>query len=233
MAKELIAADISKERGIVVLSDLDHRPEVDDRVEFVQGDPTRNESLIRAGVPKADSVIVLTDLTLGSSQADAQALMIVLAVESLNRDVHTCVQVMDSANRIHLENAHADEIVCLDQMGGSLVVASALNHGVARVVTELLTFNKGSEFYRYDWQLSDSLVGKEYAEAVELLAERRIILVGFETDYSEELPKQMAGDTISRLPEVKRAVIVNPQREYKIRQGDALFIIAEAEPAQL
>jgi voltage-gated potassium channel len=231
--RELMSANVKQERGIVILADIESRPSVDDRVEFIKGDPSQNESLIRAGVLRAYSVIVLTDFTKGANAADAQALMIVLAVESLNRKVHTCVQLMSSANRIHLENAHADEIICLDQMGGSLVVASAINPGVASLVADLLSFNKGSEFYRYDKPLSGALVGKEFTEAVQLLAQRKMILLGFETDYSEELQQQLSGDVINKLPEADRAVIVNPQSIYKIRQGDALFIIAESEPTQL
>ena len=233
ITQELLSADIKTQRGIVVLANLEERPEIDDNIEFIKGDPSRRESLIRAGVMRADSVIVLTELTKNPSTADAQALMIVLAVETLNRDVYTCVQIMDSTNRIHLENAHADEIICLDQMGGSLMVSSALNHGVAYLVTELLSFNKGSEFYRYDKHIPDDLVGKEYAEVVASLSEKRMLLLGFETDYSKELARQMKDDVIHKLPEVDRAVIVNPSSHYKLQQGDALFIVAEEEPDEI
>lgn len=231
--KELMLANVKQQRGIVILADIDQRPSVDDSVELINGDPSQTESLVRAGVSRAHSVIVLTDFTKGANEADAQALMIVLAVESLNREVHTCVQIINSANRIHLENAHADEIICLDQMGGSLVVASAMNPGVSRLVAELLSFNKGSEFYRYDKPLSDALVGKEFTEAVRSLAQQKMILLGFETEYSEKLKQQLSNDVIIKLPEVNRAFILNPQSKYKIRQDDALFIIAESEPAQL
>lgn len=35
-------------------------------------------------------------------------------------------------------------------MGGDLVVASALNQGISQIIDELLSFNQGSEFYRYN-----------------------------------------------------------------------------------
>jgi len=176
---------------------------------------------------------VLTDLTKGANEADAEALMVVLAVESLNRDVHTCVQIVNSANRVHLERAHADEIICLDQVGGSLAVASALNHGVSRIVSELLTFDVGSEFYRYDGHISDKLVGKGFTEAVQVLAQQHVILLAVETDYSEELLQQLSADVVYSLPEEDRVMMVNPQSRYEIRQGDALFVIAESEPRKL
>jgi len=233
IVKELLSASEKRHRDIVILTDSDKRPLKDDRVEFINGDPSQNENLVRAGIERADSAIVLTDLTKSANEADAEALMVVLAVESLNREVHTCVQIMNSANRAHLERAHADEIICLDQIGGSLVVASALNHGVSCIVAELLSFNTGSEFYRYDLPLSNRLVGKEFTEAVQVLAQQRLILVAVETDYSEELLKQLSADVVYKLPEKNRAMVVNPQSRYRVRQGDALFVIAESEPTQL
>ncbi len=233
VVKELLAATVKQQRGIVILTDSNKRPVADERVEFIQGDPSQDESLIRAGVERADSVIVLSDCTKGANDADAEALMVVLAVESLNRKVHTCVQLMNSANRVHLEHAHADEIICLDQMGGSLLVASALNHGVSRIVAELLTFDRGSEFYRYDRHLSEALAGKEFTQAVQELAQRHILLLAVETDYTEELQQQLSADIVYKLPEVDRAMIINPQSGYQIHQGDALFLVAESEPVNL
>jgi len=90
---ELFSADIRQHRGVVVLNDSEMRPFKDERVEFIKGDPSQDKDLVRAGVMKADSVIVLTDLTKGANEADAEALMVVLAVESLNPKVHTCAQI--------------------------------------------------------------------------------------------------------------------------------------------
>jgi voltage-gated potassium channel len=230
---ELLKADTQKQRGIVIVHDSEERPVKDERVEFIRGDPSQDENLKRAGVMRADSVIVLTDCHKGANDADAEALMIVLAVESLNRKVHTCVQIMNSANRMHLERAHADEIICLDQLGGSLAVASALNHGVSHIVSELLSFNLGSEFYRYDRSISSKLVGKEFNEAARKLAQQRIVLLAVETDYSKAILNQFSSDVVYKLPEEKRVMVVNPQSRYKIQQGDALFVIAESEPSEL
>jgi voltage-gated potassium channel Kch len=230
---ELLKSGAKSHREIVILANCDQRPVKNERVDFVKGDPTQDEDLIRAGIKKAKSVIVLSDLTKNANEADAEALMIVLAVESLNRDVHSCVQILNSANRIHLERAHADEIICLDQMGGNLIVASAINQGISRVVNELLTFNSGSEFYRYDGKLSDSLVGKEFADAVQLLAEKKMILLALETDDTQELRESLPDDTLHSVEDGTKVIVVNPQCRYHIRQGDALFLISESKPNKL
>jgi len=233
IVEDLLKANTKKHQGVVILADTEERPLKEERVEFIKGDPASDEELIKAGVKRAESVIILTDFTMDASAADAQAIMIALAVEDLNRDVHTCVQIMNSANSSHLRHAHADEIICLDQMGGSLAVFSALHHGVSMIVSELLTFNKGSEIYRYDRPLSDDVVNKEYATVARMLADRRMVLLAVETDYSEETKKMESLDALHKIPEKDRVIVVNPQSRYTIHQGDALFIASESEPARL
>lgn len=233
IVEKLQNRDLKTRKNVVILANLNTRPVQDEGVEFIEGDPTQDEYLINAGVNKASSVIVLSDLRKEANEADAEALMIVLAVESLNRKVHTSVQLLNSSNRIHLERAHADEIICLDQLGGSLSVASSLNPGVSNIVTELLTFNSGSEFYRYDREFSDEIFGKEFSEVVSILAKRKMILLGVEIDDSPEIRQRLSIDILHKVEDENRLIIVNPQSSYKIQQGDALFVIAESEPIKL
>jgi len=233
VVRELLSPNQKQSLQIVILANVERCPVQDLRVECIKGDPTQEKDLLRAGVTKAHSVIVLTDLGKGPNEADAQALMVVLAVKSIAQKVHTCVQLLNSANRPHLERAHADEIICLDQLGGNIAVASALNHGLSLILSDLLTFEVGSEFYRVEGQISSLMVDKEFFEVAKVLAERRMILVAVETDDSEELRRQLGADTLHELPERKRVMVVNPQSQYRIRQGDAIFVIAESKPSVL
>ncbi|MGB2984080.1 MAG: NAD-binding protein, partial [Candidatus Bipolaricaulia bacterium] len=232
---ELLRADTGKEQRVVILADLDKRPIEEDRVEFLKGSPIKDTDLRRARIEDADSAIVLTDFAQDPNEADAKALLIVLAVESLNRSVHTCVQILNASNRRHFERVNTDEIICLEQLGANLAVASALNHGTSHLVSELLTFNSGSEFYRYAGKLPENLVGVGFAQAVHTLAERRIILLGIETPDSEEVRKALPDDIAHplALEDEKRIIIVNPQGPYRLQQGDALFLVAEDLPRRL
>ena len=108
-----------------------------------------------------------------------------------------------------------------------------MNHGVSRIVAELLAFDRGSELYRYDGHISDRLVGKEFTEALQILAQKRVILLAVETNYSEGVLKQLSADVVYKLPEEDRMMVVNPQSRYEICQGDALFVVAESEPTEL
>ena len=230
---ELLSAD--GDQHVAILAELDRRPIEDERVEFLMGSPLQEADLGRASVHTASSAIVLTNFAEDPNEADARALMIVLAIESQNREVHTCVQVLNASNRKHFERVFADEIICLEQLGGSLAVASALNRGTSHLVSELLTFNSGSEIYRYAEGLPDYFIGLEFADAARALAEKRMILLGIETDAAEEIQGVHSSDVVHplALSRENRIVILNPQGTYQLKQRDALFLIAESSPAKL
>jgi len=226
---ELLKAENSHD--IVILAQTERCPVAKDTVEFLSGDPTQDEDLRRAGVERADSVIVLTDFSSNPNEADARALLIALAVETLNPSVHSCVQILNSANRRHFLRAGVDELICLDQIGGNLAVASALNHGISVMVSELLTFNSGSEFYRITGKIVDSVVGMSFAQAVSILLRRKIILLGVEMDSTAEIREALSCDVLHAVrndDNRDRVVVINPQGHYRIHASDALFCVAES-----
>jgi voltage-gated potassium channel len=229
VVKELL--DSGEAHGIVILARAERCPVATDFVEFVCGDPTQDVDLRRAGVDRADSVIVLTDFSSNPNEADARALLIALAVEILNPSVHSCVQILNSSNSRHFERAGVDELICLDQIGGNLAVASALNHGVSLLVSELLTFNSGSEFYRVTGRTVDNLIGMSFAEAAAVLMERKMILLGVETHGTPAVREALTRDVLHDVRAEgngDRVVVVNPQGEYRIAASDALFCVAES-----
>lgn len=235
IVRELLAAAPHMSHDIVVLAQSENRPVQADEVEFINGDPTQDPDLQRARVQDAKSVIVLTDFTQNPNEADGKALLIALAVETLNQKVHTCVQILNSNNRIHFERANVDEVICLDHLGGNLAVASALNHGVSYLISELLTFNSGSELYRYSSELPGTLIGKTFSEAVSILAKQHILPLGLEIQNSDHLRSVLAGDVLHPVKEGDgdKVIVVNPQGDYALQAGDVIFLIAESEPHRL
>jgi len=231
--ESLLSSDDYKETPIVILADMEKIPYDSDEVDFIPGCPWKKENLIRAGIPKADTAIILTDIRgEKTSNPDADALMVALAIENLNRKVHTCVQLLFSENIIHLENAKVDEIICLDQVGGNLIVSSALNHGISKVMNELLTFDKGSEIYRYERKVSDEFTDKSFREVGKKLLEKNMILIAIETKKDDYVIEACSNDWIHSYGEDK-VLIINPQNKYKLRENDSLFIISEKKLTKL
>jgi len=215
-------------QGVVVVAISERRPLSNDDVEFVAGDPTQDEALRRAGIERAKSAIVLADYRQDANDADARALLVALAVESLSPAVHTCVQLLNCENKQHFERAGVDEIICLDQIGGNLAAASAVYNGVSALVTELLTFNCGSEFYKIEGVSVDRLAGTTYVETARVLAGKHVALLGVETDSTPDVLAALKSEVIHRVGRSgDRIMMINPTVEYRIRRGDHLLCVAK------
>ncbi len=239
--KQLLTSDIEQRRPIVILADLDKKPVDEDIVDFISGDPTKEEDLKRAGIMKANTAIILSQIGPGFQAGinpDAQAVLMTLAVEALRRDVYTCVQLLNSEYKKHLEHAQVDEYICLDRMSGNLMVASALNHGLSWILNELLEFTSGSEFYKKS--VPKGFVNMGFRKAAKILHDEDMTLIAVETKI--EVPKMDEfGNAIldkDGKPEMKMKEnwIINPQKkdypeDYILKQNDKIYIIAVNEPS--
>lgn len=228
---DLLSDDNHRTGQIVILADLETIPYDSTRVDFIRGSPWKTEDLKCASMDTADTAIILTDIrTEKTDNPDAEALMVTLAIEHLHPEVHTCVQILNSENRIHLENAGADEIICLDQTGGKLAVASALHHGASKIIHELLTFDNGSEIYKIP--IPDRYIGMSFTEAAKSFLDKKMILVAIETNMDDDALQTCKGDWI-HASQGHRVIIINPQGNYNLTPKDFLFVISESEPENL
>jgi len=82
---------------IVLIAEIDMKPVDDDHLFFVQGS-VNEETLGRANIQKAETVIILGDDSLDPSARDAKAVLATLTVESMNPEVYTIVELLDGAN---------------------------------------------------------------------------------------------------------------------------------------
>lgn len=208
-------------------------------VRSFEGDPTDEALLTKAGVFGAKTVVVPSNLDISPNCADSRAIMRVLAVEYLHHKVHSVVEILNSESEVRLEQAHADEVISLDRMGGELLVSCTLTHGLSWIIRELLTFNDGSEVYRCD-DIPDAFLGKSYRSLLGPLARHSWLLIGLETQLTAEIEaeneRRLTGrdrhndDKIHICDDMSRAIILNPQRDRILQRGDALFVISKDKP---
>jgi hypothetical protein len=162
--------DLTRRSIVILTEDIDKPIQAVGAVQnvyIVAGDPCNSESLEHAEVGSAKSVLVLRDDTLGAS-ADAQSVKIALAVERIQVEVHTVVELLDSRNRDHFSWTKVDEVVSEDDIAVKLI-AQAVRHSISkaethegvsqrdneRLVTSLYTrmiapSDKGSQIFRVD-----------------------------------------------------------------------------------
>ncbi len=211
--QDLLSEDVKVKRDIVIVDpELEQCPIDDPNVHFVKGDPTDNETLMRAAILTADTAILLADkASTNYNLEDSKNILTALAVETLNRDVHTCVEILNPRNYKHLERAHVDEIICTTEIGNRLITQPALNHGYSKFFNEITSFGEGSEIYRV--KLAARFKGKSFAElGAELLKEHKMVLLAIES-----------GGELN----------INPQKELLVGEDDFAFVLAEDFPDEL
>jgi voltage-gated potassium channel len=212
---ELTSEDIKTRRKIVVLANCEKNPLKREDIYFVKGDPTKDDDLIKAGIMNANTAIITVDKK--SDNPDAEAILTALAVESLNRDIYTCVELEDPENEKHLEHAHVDEIVCLGRLSQNLLVHSSLSHGLSLLFSELVTHNYGQEFYKIP--VPNRFVGERFPQAVKrLIEEEGVILTAVEKEAEDD-----HGD-------LENQILVNPGYDIILEKGNNIFVIAKEEP---
>lgn len=115
-------------------------------VLYVRGDPTRDDTLVRANVDQASHAIVLSRRP-GDPESDAQNVMVTLAIEARTRNVNTVVECVDPACEELLRKAGCDRIVCAGRLEALYMSQELLNPGVQEIVAELLSTGVGQQFY--------------------------------------------------------------------------------------
>lgn len=212
VVRQLHAPVVRDKKPILLMADeigdLPEEPAFDN-VFALGGDPTREDALHAAAVEHADAAIILSDETRGAS-ADARSILIAIAIESINPQVHTSVEVIDEANLAHFSRTAVNETVSLSELSEKLLAQAALNHGATEFYQELLlSQEEGNEFYRVKAPLA--LVGQTFANVSAMLRPKQIIPIGV---HREE------------------RVQINPAPGYVLQGGDDLWVIALQEPTQ-
>jgi voltage-gated potassium channel len=184
----------------------DAAPEFDD-VYFIVGDPCNDRVLRRANVQEADTALIIADRS-HLQYADAQSILIALAIEAMNSAVHTCVEVVNSDNLKHFAHTKVDECVSMEHLGELLISQAALNHGISSFYTELLTYQEnGNEVYHVP--MPGAFVGKTFGDLARRVLTENMIAAG------------LVQNGISR---------ANPPRDTVLAADDKVIIISGVYP---
>ncbi|ACN14861.1 putative calcium-activated potassium channel (Kef-type K+ transport protein) [Desulforapulum autotrophicum HRM2] len=194
---------------MVIIADLAETPCVQDNVFFVRGEIDQ-KTLAMASADKASVAIILSDDTLDTYAKDAKTILATMSIKNLVPDLYTCVELMDPKNMEHLKLARADEIIVVGEISTNLLVQAALDHGVTRFVSELVSNRYGNELYKIT--IPPYLVGNSFFTAMCRLKERENILcVGVEDASGKKTTS-------------------NPDNDYVLKKDDSLMVIAEQRP---
>jgi voltage-gated potassium channel len=178
--------------------------EEDEDILFIQGDATRDEILIEAGIEKACAIIT----TLPS---DASNVFVVLTARELRADIKIISRASESTSEGKLRRAGADNIIMPDKIGGSHMatlvtrpdVLEFIDHitGMVNIRLEEIIINKLQEKYR----------GKTIRE-LEVRNRTGANIIGFKTSDGE--------------------YIINPSPETIMKPDSKLFVLGTSEEVE-
>ena len=195
-------------KEIVIVANLDEDPTDVPHVSFVRGDPADVDKLKMACLDTAKTAIVLHDESSTGNGRDGQGVLTVLAIKYERPDIYVCVQILDENNMEHCRRAGADEVIVTGGLTAKLLGQATLDHGVTRVVSELLSNKYGNQFYKI--KCPDEYIGKTFNS----------ILVGFKNDHN---------GIVVGIEKVDK-FLTNPRGDTVLDSDDFLILIAEERP---
>ncbi|MBT3992514.1 MAG: hypothetical protein HOF02_00495, partial [Gammaproteobacteria bacterium] len=144
LVKELHNPSVEKKRPIIVITE--NPQDVPDFEEdetyrgimIVKGNPSNEDSLKRAGIESAATVIILADERLADT-ADTKTIMTTIAIDHIIPDIHVVAEVLSASNLPFFAYTFVNEIICLELLTERLLAQSCLTPGVSFIFADLLT----------------------------------------------------------------------------------------------
>ena len=249
LVKELHDPSLTNKRPIIVVTE--NPQDVPDFEEdetyrgimIVKGNPSHEETLKRAGIESATTIILLADESLGDG-ADTKTIMTAIAIDHITTKIHVVAEVLSSSNLPYLEYTFVNEVICLELLTERLLAQSCLTPGVSYIFSDLLTQSKDTnEIYIED--IPNKYIGKSFQElrkAIVSMEGKDVILIGLGSTKNK---KDKDGNKIvdhQGTPVREKVLIINPKsknetnnnlefsKQYKLKKGDQVYLIAYARP---
>lgn len=197
----------NKKTPVVILSKLQESPVDDPHCEFVRGDGDE-ESLHKAGIARAQTIIFFGDDTLDPQARDGQVIVGALSAVCLNQDIYSVAELSSKHNIDHCRRAGVDEIVVANVLGSHLLASAAMDHGVSRVVRELVSNQYGSDLHSWS---STAFGGRTFID----------VLMEIKTKHNSiAVAVQRGSETHT-----------NPAADFVLEQGDDIVVVKGRRPS--
>jgi voltage-gated potassium channel len=198
-----------REKDVVIIANLDENPLDENHVYFVRGDPADLDKLEMACFRTASTAIVLHNESTPGNSSDGQGIFTVLAIKHERPDIYVCVQILDENNVDHCYRAGADEVIVTGGLTAKLLSRATLDHGVTRVVSELLSNRYGkNELYKI--KCPEKYAGTTFSS----------VFPAFKRDHKGII---MGIEKTDRF-------LTNPDDDVVLDKDDYLIVIAEERP---
>lgn len=140
-------------------------------VQYLWGDPSREEILEKANVRLALKALILADRQEGETaeQVDQRTLLTALTLKSMNSKIRVLAELLRPENRAHLERAGVDEVLIRGQYDSSLLAGALSSPGLFHVLATLL-IGGGQDLWAVE--VPPRFHGRPLGELAQVLRER-------------------------------------------------------------
>ncbi|MEH7375559.1 ion channel [Neobacillus drentensis] len=180
--EEILKSD--KKIEIVIIDVLEKAPLMEQRLYYVRGDATDEETLYNANLAMAKGVIIFADQITQNNYAttdpvlvDGKTLLIATAItsieEKLHKSIHVTAEVINQKHIRLFEHVNVDEFIPTQEMISHAAVRSLFSHGVTHMYSELMS----SQYRETMYEIPTRPEWKTYRDAFEDLLNKGATLV--------------------------------------------------------
>lgn len=220
-----------------------HIGEDNARVTIIRGTPYVKANLSRMKLQNADSVLVLSSSVEDHSPDDSTIRILLMVTNqlesktSMRKNPHVVAEVINPDMKLAVKQAGADEIVCLSDIGGNLLVNCIVNPGVSQFFEDILgNSDDTNEVYLKD--VPDEWHGKSFKEFRKWVAGHQkdsdpMIPIGIKRGDSATA-HEITGDGQKIDAENNEdGIFTNPKKptNYMLEKGDKILILAYRQKA--
>ncbi|MFZ0368249.1 MAG: ion channel [Halobacillus sp.] len=185
--KEII--DTNPKAEVIIIDQLKEAPLLEENIHYVKGEASNTDTLEKANIKHAKAVLVFANDKLSNEQvADGQTLLIASSIESIAKEVHTIVEIMDEKHIKNFKHIHVDEFILSNDTISSLAVRSAFRKGVSEIYGQLLKRSVGEDLYhipmRSQWKIYRDAFQELLGEGATLIADRQDLSINRKLDES-------------------------------------------------
>lgn len=147
---------------------------------FIKGCPHHDQTLLKANIKTAHTILITADKEKNESLADTQSILNILTAKGLNPTIHCIAELLTSDQVQNATRAGATEIIEGNKLTSYVFTASLLFPSISGVLFTL--YNEISESKLQLMTVSSSYIGKTFEACSNLLLKQDTLLLGIQRD---------------------------------------------------
>ncbi len=208
-------------------------------INFLRGDFTDEDALLKAQIKSADRALILADKSedFSTLETDSRTVLAVITIKNLNPRIYCVAEIIDSKFEKHLSLARCDEIIMTSDYEQNLLVQASSGKGMSHILRELAAENETQGLFLAD--IPAKFVGGPYEEYAKSLKSNDILIGVLENTGNFYNRRQEALAEAQKNPNMEKIVanlkkvktlksnipVFNPPSDYVIPESSkAIFI---------